>query len=336
MPAAGVVCEYDLGDFLLFITFFPHLIAGPIIHHSEMMPQFAEPRTYHFRLEQSGRRPGPVLPGLFKKVVIADAHGGYASARCLARRLPARALSCRTRGRECWPTRSKSILISPVTRTWPSRWPGCSASSCRRISTPPTRRGIYHDFWRRWHMTLSRFLRDYLYIPLGGNRRGEFRRYVNLMVTMALGGLWHGAAWTFVLWGLFHGAGLAIQHGWQAFWSQVLPDRPALVASRAIHLVWSGFDSAVCHGGLGLVPLGGCADRAACAGGHVRCWAGPVVGSPILVKAKILVLARRSAGLRVVAAEHRGDHGPPYPAARAEGHLMVPHRRFARVGCDGR
>ena len=79
------------------------------------------------------------------------------------------------------------------------------------------------DFWRRWHMTLSRFLRDYLYIPLGGNRRGEFRRYVNLMVTMGLGGLWHGAAWTFVLWGLFHGAGLAIQHGWQAFWSKIWP-----------------------------------------------------------------------------------------------------------------
>jgi D-alanyl-lipoteichoic acid acyltransferase DltB (MBOAT superfamily) len=70
------------------------------------------------------------------------------------------------------------------------------------------------DFWRRWHMTLSRFLRDYLYIPLGGNRRGPRRRYVNLLVTMLLGGLWHGAAWTFVIWGAIHGLGLVVNHGW--------------------------------------------------------------------------------------------------------------------------
>src|SRR6202035_3805435 len=71
------------------------------------------------------------------------------------------------------------------------------------------------DFWRRWHMTLSRFLRDYLYIPLGGNRRGERRRYVNLMLTMLLGGLWHGAGWTFVAWGVLHGFYLIVNHGWE-------------------------------------------------------------------------------------------------------------------------
>src|SRR5690606_39026648 len=70
------------------------------------------------------------------------------------------------------------------------------------------------DFWRRWHMSLSRFLRDYLYIPLGGNRKGEVRRFTNLMITMLLGGLWHGAAWTFVLWGGLHGVFLVINHGW--------------------------------------------------------------------------------------------------------------------------
>jgi hypothetical protein len=72
------------------------------------------------------------------------------------------------------------------------------------------------DFWRRWHMTLSRFLRDYLYIPLGGNRKGPVRRYVNLFVTMLLGGLWHGAGWTFVLWGALHGAYLIVNHAWSA------------------------------------------------------------------------------------------------------------------------
>jgi D-alanyl-lipoteichoic acid acyltransferase DltB (MBOAT superfamily) len=74
------------------------------------------------------------------------------------------------------------------------------------------------EFWRRWHMTLSRFLRDYLYIPLGGNRRGKLRRYINLLLTMVIGGLWHGAAWTFVLWGAFHGACLALNHLWQELW----------------------------------------------------------------------------------------------------------------------
>src|SRR5207253_93029 len=79
------------------------------------------------------------------------------------------------------------------------------------------------DFWRRWHMTLSQFLRDYLYIPLGGNRRGRVLRYVNLMITMLLGGLWHGAAWTFVAWGALHGAYLCINHAWSNFGPAVSP-----------------------------------------------------------------------------------------------------------------
>ncbi|HEV2101040.1 MAG TPA: MBOAT family O-acyltransferase, partial [Stellaceae bacterium] len=90
------------------------------------------------------------------------------------------------------------------------------------------------EFWRRWHMTLSRFLRDYVYIPLGGNRRGKQRRYVNLMATMLLGGLWHGAAWTFVVWGGLHGLYLIVNHGWAAL-SQQRAAQPRLAALR----VWS-------------------------------------------------------------------------------------------------
>jgi D-alanyl-lipoteichoic acid acyltransferase DltB (MBOAT superfamily) len=88
----------------------------------------------------------------------------------------------------------------------------------------PYKAGSIIEFWRRWHMTLSRFLRDYLYIPLGGNRRGPGRRYVNLMITMALGGLWHGAGWTFVLWGVLHGAYLTVNHAWNA-WAVARPLR---------------------------------------------------------------------------------------------------------------
>src|SRR5690606_424877 len=90
------------------------------------------------------------------------------------------------------------------------------------------------EFWRRWHMTLSRFLRDYLYIPLGGNRRGPARRYVNLLVTMLLGGLWHGAGWTFVAWGALHGVYLVVNHAWIALRARLGFGRRYGAAGRAL------------------------------------------------------------------------------------------------------
>lgn len=95
------------------------------------------------------------------------------------------------------------------------------------------------EFWRRWHMTLSRFLRDYLYFSLGGNRQGKFRRYLNLLITMVLGGLWHGAAWTFVVWGGIHGGLLVINHGWLAFKSRHIPELPSFVL-RMLHVASVG------------------------------------------------------------------------------------------------
>ncbi len=222
----GVVCEYVLGDFLLFVTFFPHLIAGPIIHHSEMMPQFAEPRTYRFDWRHLAAGLGLFSLGLFKKVVIADA-----MVENVGKVFAAAADGKLLHLRDAW--------AGALAYTFQIYFDFSGYSDMaialalmfgivlpQNFNSPYKARNIA-EFWRRWHMTLSRFLRDYLYIPLGGNRRGEFRRYVNLMVTMALGGLWHGAAWTFVCWGLFHGAGLALQHGWQALGSKCWPDRPA-------------------------------------------------------------------------------------------------------------
>jgi len=101
------------------------------------------------------------------------------------------------------------------------------------------------DFWRRWHMTLSRFLRDYLYIPLGGNRKGPRRRYINLLITMLLGGLWHGAAWTFVIWGAIHGCGLVVNHAWNkvaASYRLKLPDPAAWALTLGfVMLAWVPF-----------------------------------------------------------------------------------------------
>ena len=96
------------------------------------------------------------------------------------------------------------------------------------------------DFWRRWHITLSRFLRDYLYIPLGGNRKGPIRRYLNLFLTMLLGGLWHGAGWTFVVWGGLHGIYLMVNHGWQAIKKALGFDRPSLIGRGLARVVTFG------------------------------------------------------------------------------------------------
>jgi D-alanyl-lipoteichoic acid acyltransferase DltB (MBOAT superfamily) len=222
----GVVCEYDLGDFLLFVTFFPHLIAGPIIHHSEMMPQFAEPRTYHFNWNNLAIGLGLFSLGLFKKVVIADGMAGYvgkvfgvAAARGVLHPQDAWVGVFAYTFQIYFDFSGYSDMAIALARMFGIVLPQNFNSPYKALNLS--------DFWRRWHMTLSRFLRDYLYIALGGNRRGEFRRYVNLMVTMTLGGLWHGAAWTFVFWGLFHGTGLAIQHGWQALGMKYFPNRPA-------------------------------------------------------------------------------------------------------------
>jgi len=211
----GVVCEYDLGDFLLFITFFPHLIAGPIIHHREMMPQFRDPRTYRFDWNNIAIGLGLFAVGLSKKVLIADRVSGYAT-----KVFTAGAAGVPTYGHDAW----AGVLAYTFQLYFDFSGYSDMAIGLARmfgIVLPLNFNSPYKavniiEFWRRWHMTLSRFLRDYLYIPLGGNRRGEVRRYINVVLTMVIGGFWHGAAWTFVLWGLFHGVCLAVNHLWQS------------------------------------------------------------------------------------------------------------------------
>ena len=208
----GNVARYALPHYALFVTYFPHLIAGPILHHRDMIPQFER---------AAAKRPDPHLIlcgliifaiGLFKKTCLAD---GIQPLVALA--------------------------FGPHAPTFDQAWIGALAYTFQlyfdfsgysdmaigislmfgiflplNFNSPYKATSII-EFWRRWHMTLSQFLRDYLYIPLGGNRRGPALRYVNLMITMLLGGLWHGAAWTFVVWGALHGAYLCINHAWNNF-----------------------------------------------------------------------------------------------------------------------
>ncbi len=243
--ARGEASEYHFTDYLLFVSFFPQLIAGPIVHHREMMPQFR-------RGAGSGwQRHFPVgfgifAIGLFKKVVVADPCAQIANPLFELAASGGRPLTMV----EAWTaTTSYSMQIYFDFSGYSDMAIGAARLFGIRLPLnfhSPYKATSIIDFWRRWHMTLSRFLRDYLYIPLGGNRLGPTRRYGNLMVTMLLGGLWHGAGWTYVLWGGLHGLYLCLNHGWHHLQRRTgLPGlpRPLAVALTfvAVAVAWVPF-----------------------------------------------------------------------------------------------
>jgi alginate O-acetyltransferase complex protein AlgI len=230
-------------DFALFVTFFPQLVAGPIVRPTQLIPQFQLPRVA--TREQLVWGLALITLGLFNKIVIAD-----------------------------------SLLAAPADEVFGAdkllhpldAWLGTLAFSgqifcdfagysttaigvalCLGFSLPDNFRFPYaaigfSDFWRRWHISLSSWLRDYLYIPLGGNRKGNLRTYANLMTTMLLGGLWHGASWTFVVWGGLHGAYLAAERwlsarfGRAAVWQRWLPRVfLALLTYFLVNITWVFF-----------------------------------------------------------------------------------------------
>ncbi|MGX2039840.1 MBOAT family O-acyltransferase [Methylocaldum sp. MU1018] len=214
--ARGEAKEFDFVHYGLFVTYFPHLIAGPVLHHKEMMPQFGQASTYRFSHEHLTVGLTVFAIGLFKKVVLADGVAPYASS----------VFDAAGRGEilglfQAWGgALAYTLQLYFDFSGYSDMAIGLSYTIGIRLPlnfNSPYKAVNIADFWRRWHMTLSRFLRDYLYIPLGGNRKGRVRRYINLMTTMLLGGLWHGAGWTFVFWGGLHGLYLVIHQAWQAF-----------------------------------------------------------------------------------------------------------------------
>jgi D-alanyl-lipoteichoic acid acyltransferase DltB (MBOAT superfamily) len=246
----GYPHERSFVKYGLFVAYFPHLIAGPILHHREMMPQFGSENSRRISVENIAIGLTILTIGLFKKSFIADSFG---------------------------------LIVNPVFQAANSNhlhafdaWGGALAYSLQiyfdfsgysdmavgisilfGIKLPfnfdaPYKSQSIVEFWRRWHITLSRFLRDYLYIPLGGNRRGYHRRNINLAVTMILGGLWHGAGFTFLIWGALHGLFLGINHRWitltqkhpplarmaTSFW---YPAAALLLTQFAVVLAWVFF-----------------------------------------------------------------------------------------------
>jgi len=197
----GLTRENKFVHYALFVAFFPQLIAGPIVHHADVIPQFRKKRTYRINYENIAFGLCFFSLGLFKKTVIADSFSawvadGFDSNAALT-------------FLEAWgATLSYTFQIYFDFSGYSDMAIGLGYFFNIKLPTnfnSPYKATSIIDFWRRWHMTLSAFIRDYLYIPLGGNRRGPARRFVNLLVVMFLGGLWHGASWTFVFWGLLHG-----------------------------------------------------------------------------------------------------------------------------------
>ena len=224
----AIASEADFLNYCLFVTFFPHLTAGPIVHHKEMMPQFAAPRPLLSQDMVAGL--SLLSIGLFKKIVFADTLAGYAAPVFAQAQNPAAAIpllaawqgSLAYTGQIYFDFSAYSDMAVGLALLFGINLP-------LNFNSPYKARNII-DFWRRWHMTLSRFLRDYLYVPLGGNRLGRRRRYVNLLLVMVIGGLWHGASWTFVVWGALHGIFLAINHLWRDWRG----DRPTSIFGQAI------------------------------------------------------------------------------------------------------
>lgn len=223
----GETVEKHPLEYALFVTFFPQLIAGPIVHHKEMLPQFASGQA-SISAKNLGLGLSIFAMGLFKKAVLADGVAGYAN-------------------------NAFAKVDSGVTLDFFEAWAGALAYTFQLyfdfsgysdmaiglarmfgIILPlnfysPYKSVNISEFWRRWHMTLSRFLRDYLYIALGGNRDGNVNRYRNLFLTMLIGGIWHGAGWNFLIWGALHGSYLIVFHAWRYFF-------PAL---HALQNIWS-------------------------------------------------------------------------------------------------
>ena len=232
--------ETKNGSFLAyceFVTVFPHLIAGPIINHRKMIPQFLTKENFCINYDNIAYGLTLISFGLFKKVIIADRIAEYVN----------------------------NIFAQPDNLTLPEAWIGAVGytlqlyfdfSGYSEVAVGLARMFNLHfpvnfdspyrslsiiDFWRRWHMTLGAWVRDYLYIPLGGNRQGELRKMFNLLVSMLLIGLWHGARWTFVIWGGIHGVLLLINHEWRRLEVQIPKPFCWGITFLAVTLAWVFF-----------------------------------------------------------------------------------------------
>ncbi len=234
----GAVKTITLLDYSLFVTFFPYLLSGPIVRHREIMPQIEE-TGQNRRINYRNLSLGLFLLsiGLVKKVFVADQFAAWATAAFDApvslNFLYAWAVSL-----------SYTFQIYFDFSGYTDMAIGAGLMFNIRIPinfNSPYKALDIQDFWRRWHITLSRFLRDYIYIPLGGNRVREGRILSNLMITFLIGGIWHGAGWTFVFWGFLHGLATVVHRLWKKAQYQTPQSRCVVFSHHFVNMAWSFF-----------------------------------------------------------------------------------------------
>ncbi len=226
-------------EYALFVTFFPQLIAGPIVSHSEMIPQFRDMSKRHFVPENFARGMYVFALGLFKKVIIADTFGkavsyGFGSIETLSS-LEALIVSFSYTFQLYFDFSGYCDMAGGIGGMFNIMLPWNFNSPYKATSIT--------EFWSRWHMSLTRFLKTYIYIPLGGNRKGKFRTYLNIMIVYLASGIWHGANWTFILWGVLHGLFNCLNRLFNRFWERLGKVTQWAITFMLVNVLWILFRS---------------------------------------------------------------------------------------------
>ncbi len=243
------VSRYNMLDYALFVTFFPQLVAGPIVLHSEIVPQFADRRNHRFNFDNFAPGLYAFALGLFKKVIIADTFGiaveaGFADAAGL-------------NTIEAW-----LIALGYTLQLYFDFSGYCDVATgvglMFNINIPlnfnsPYKSMNIREFWQRWHITLSRFLMTYIYFPLGGSRKGMARTCINLMIVFLASGLWHGAGWLFLLWGLMHGAASVLYRIFRKQYDALHPALQWIMTFLFVTVAWVFFRATALSDALAIV-----------------------------------------------------------------------------------
>jgi len=233
----GNIRSYNFLNYALFVTFFPQLIAGPIAYYKEIVPQFTDKKSGFKNYENIYRGLFIFAIGLFKKVIIADtfavwANSGFDTSATLTL-LEAWSSSLSYTFQLYYDFSGYTDMAIGIGLLFNIKLPINFNSPYKALNI--------QDFWRRWHITLSRFLKDYIYIPLGGSRRGEYKTYINILITFILAGIWHGAGWTFLFWGFLHGFGLIVYKIWSRFGVRLYSWLGWFITFNFINITWVFF-----------------------------------------------------------------------------------------------
>ena len=231
--------NYSFLEYSVFVTFFPQLVAGPIVFHDEIIPQFKDSKNHLFQINNFAPGLYFFIIGLSKKVLLADTLGtvvdwGYSSIDVLTSSDALIVSLCYT-FQIYFDFSGYCNMAHGLAQMFNINLPYNFLSPYKALSIP--------DFWGRWHITLTRFFRNYVYIPLGGNRKGPGKTYRNIMIVFFLSGLWHGANWTFILWGVMHGIANVLTRHFSKQWEKLFPVTQWFLTFSFINITWIFFRS---------------------------------------------------------------------------------------------